>query len=211
MKMHPAVAFVTGAVAWSAAEYGLHRFAMHEQRGRNLASREHLLHHADPNWSSSKRLQGWIGIGLIGGLGIAPAVGAIAGPVGAAAAAGGWLTGYAGYEQVHAGAHRRPGRSAYSRWVRRHHFHHHFGHPMRNHGVTSPVWDWVFGTLDRPAQVRVPRRLSMPWLLDDAGCVHPELTGDYAVVGDPAGTACSGATELDRARAFENLAPLATT
>ena len=41
------VASLAGAASWTIAEYGLHRFAMHELRGKGLASREHLSHHAD--------------------------------------------------------------------------------------------------------------------------------------------------------------------
>ena len=50
--------FAAGVASWSAAEYGLHRFAMHELRGRGLASREHLAHHADVTYFSptSKKL-----------------------------------------------------------------------------------------------------------------------------------------------------------
>ena len=47
-----AAAAVIGAAAWTAAEYGLHRFAMHEMRGRGLASVEHLKHHADVTYFS---------------------------------------------------------------------------------------------------------------------------------------------------------------
>ncbi|MCB1262149.1 MAG: hypothetical protein KDB33_17440, partial [Acidimicrobiales bacterium] len=52
------LATVAGALSWSAAEYGLHRFAMHEMRGKGLASREHLSHHADVTYFSptSKKL-----------------------------------------------------------------------------------------------------------------------------------------------------------
>lgn len=51
-------AFVLGAASWSATEYGLHRFAMHELRGKGLASVEHLKHHADVTYFSptSKKL-----------------------------------------------------------------------------------------------------------------------------------------------------------
>ncbi|MGL4300691.1 MAG: hypothetical protein ACRCW4_16660, partial [Candidatus Neomicrothrix subdominans] len=51
-------AALTGALSWTAAEYGLHRFAMHEMRGRGMASREHLKHHADVTYFSptSKKL-----------------------------------------------------------------------------------------------------------------------------------------------------------
>ena len=45
-------AALIGAAAWTATEYGLHRFLMHELRGRGLASVEHLKHHADVTYFS---------------------------------------------------------------------------------------------------------------------------------------------------------------
>ena len=52
------VAAALGALGWTATEYGLHRFAMHQMRGRGLASVEHLRHHADVTYFSpaSKKL-----------------------------------------------------------------------------------------------------------------------------------------------------------
>ena len=53
-----------------------------------------------------------------------------------------------------------------------------------NHGVTSPVWDVVFGTLQKPGIIKVPRKLQMRWLVDPAtGAVREELAGHYALVG----------------------------
>ena len=55
---------------------------------------------------------------------------------------------------------------------------------MANQGVTTPVWDLVFGTYERVERpVRVPRRLAMVWLLDEHGDVRPEYALDYVVVG----------------------------
>ena len=45
-------AALIGAASWTATEYGLHRFLMHELRGRGLASVEHLKHHADVTYFS---------------------------------------------------------------------------------------------------------------------------------------------------------------
>ena len=52
------VALLIGAASWTATEYGLHRFVMHEMRGRGLPSIEHLKHHADVTYFSpaSKKL-----------------------------------------------------------------------------------------------------------------------------------------------------------
>ncbi len=125
-------------------------------------------------------------------------------PVGVALAVG-WAVGYSFYEYQHATSHLRPPTTRYQRLVRRHHFHHHFGAPMANHGVTAPMWDHVFGTHERPEQVRVPRRLALPWLVDEDGEVLAEFADDYVLVG--AAEPDERLLKLDRVRAFASVAP----
>ncbi|MEQ1508521.1 MAG: sterol desaturase family protein, partial [Myxococcota bacterium] len=76
---------------------------------------------------------------------------------------GGWLM----YEGLHRAIHVWPARTAYGRWARRHHLHHHFADPARNHGVSTPIWDWVFGTWVPVDEVVVPPRQAakLPWLV----------------------------------------------
>ena len=77
---------------------------------------------------------------------------------------------------------------------------------MANHGVSVMWWDRVFGTLERPDTVRVPRRLALPWLVDESGELLSEFADDYRLVG----SAEAGDREamLDRARAFASAAPV---
>jgi sterol desaturase/sphingolipid hydroxylase (fatty acid hydroxylase superfamily) len=196
---------LAGAFAWSLGEYVLHRFVMHELKGKGLPSREHLIHHALAGENEGKPFLSWLGIAVMGAVGILPLGLLVAGAWWGSAAYVGWLVGYGFYEYVHGHSHTHGPRNAYGRWVRVHHFHHHHGHPMANHGVTTPLWDKVFGTLERPEVIRVPRRHAMRWLVDGAGEIHPELADRYVLVGpaDPAGRMAA----IDRARAFANLAP----
>jgi sterol desaturase/sphingolipid hydroxylase (fatty acid hydroxylase superfamily) len=55
---------------------------------------------------------------------------------------------YLVYERVHFRAHFRPARTRYARWQQRRHLHHHARAGTANYGVTSPVWDVVFGTYE---------------------------------------------------------------
>lgn len=198
--------FVGGIAAWTLGEYVIHRFVMHELRGKGLPSREHLIHHADPEGNPGRPVLSWIGISVVGAvLFLAPAL-AVIGQWWAAAAYAGWLVGYGVYEQIHNRCHTHAPRWAYGHWVRVHHFHHHHGHPMENHGVTSPIWDWVFGTLVVNDHIDVPRRHAMRWLVDDHGVVKPQYAQTYALVG-PADPEARMAA-IDRARAFANLAPV---
>ncbi|CAN5628312.1 hypothetical protein BH20ACT2_BH20ACT2_00330 [soil metagenome] len=201
-------AFTTGAALWTLAEYLLHRFAMHELKGKGMMSREHLEHHVTSSWSfDPTHLLSWAGILTVGALGWLPVGWLLVGPATGAALAAGWTAGYAFYEYQHAMAHLRPPGGRYATWLRRHHFHHHFGHPMANHGVTTAVWDRVFGTYESPAAVRVPRRLALPWLVDDRGELRPEFVRDYVLVGSADSNARTAA--IDRARAFASTAPVA--
>lgn len=194
-----------GVGAWTLAEYLLHRFVMHELRGVGLPSREHLLHHADPEQNTGRPVLSWVGIAVIGALLFLPAVSVFVGLSSAFAVYGGWLCGYGIYRRIHNRSHSHPPHSSYGRWVRTHHFHHHYGHPMANHGVTSPLWDRVFGTLEVSATVRVPRRHVMPWLVDADGALRPQYADHYEIVESSRdGGRLAG---IDRARAFANLAP----
>lgn len=202
------LAFVVGVNLWFLFEYLLHRFAMHALHGRGIMSREHLLHHVSAGWNFTGRmLLAWAGVAIVGALAWLPFGTWLFGlPVGVGLAAG-WVTGYAFYEWQHALAHLRGPRNRYERWLRRHHFHHHFGHPMSDHGVSIPLWDHVFRTYESPEVVSVPRRLAagLGWLLDDDGELRPEYATDYVLTGS-VGTDERQAA-LDRARAFASVAP----
>lgn len=190
---------LAGAFLWTLGEYLMHRFGMHEARGRGLASREHLKHHADRDSILEKWPVAWTGVIAVGVLVLRPIGGW---PLGL-----GWIAGYAFYDLLHWRAHRRAPRNAYARWLRKHHFHHHFHAPLRNHGVSTPLWDVLFGTYERPTIVRVPRRLAMVWLVDDDGRCRPEYAGDYAIAGRR--SLDDAQRRLDSERAFANLAPVA--
>lgn len=201
------LALPAGAFLWFAAEYLLHRFAMHHLHGRGIMSREHLEHHVHSSWRfSATHLLSWAGVVVVGVVLWAPLGLLVGGPVAAAALPVGWCLGYAWYEFQHARAHLAPPRTAYGRWLRRHHFHHHFGHPMSNHGLSVLWWDRVLGTHQAPDRVRVPRRLALPWMLDDDGRLRAEFTDDYELVGAADGGGERQA-KIDRARAFASLAP----
>ncbi len=200
------LAGAVGFQLWILAEYLLHRFAMHHLHGRGIMSREHLEHHVAAGWSfSSTHLLSWAGMLLVGVAGWMPVAWWLFGPAIGVAVAVGWAVGYFFYEYQHMVAHLRAPKTAYQRWVRKHHFHHHFGHPMANHGVTLGIWDRVFGTLEVPDKVRVPRRMVQPWMVDDQGELRAEHEADYVLVGSADGD--GRLAQLDRARAFASIAP----
>lgn len=175
------VAVVAGVLSWTLAEYLLHRFLGHDKRTfPNPFGAEHTRHHADnyfaPSWK--KALVALVAVPAIV-LAARPLVGGELALVYGVS----FVAMYVAYEVVHRRAHTHRGLGAYGRFLRRHHFHHHFGNPRTNHGVTSPLWDLVFGTYEAPRKIRVPEKLRMSWLEDPTtGEVCADLAGDYEIV-----------------------------
>lgn len=168
-----------GVGLWTFLEYTIHRFLGHRWT-QNVFGREHTRHHATthyfaPSWKKAAAA--------------APVIAAVAalaalalGPVPGLSLAAGLTAMYVLYEVVHRRAHTHGPRGPYGRWLRRHHFHHHFHAPALNHGVTTPLWDLVFRTYARPGQIRVPEKHAMTWLVDAQGEVRPAFAADYALV-----------------------------
>jgi len=201
-------AVAVGVNLWFLFEYLLHRFAMHHLHGRGIMSREHLEHHVTAGWSFSyTHILSWLGVGVVGGLVWLPIGWWLLGPAVGWGLLVGWPIGYAFYEYTHAMCHLRPPRTRYQHWVRKHHFHHHFGRPMSNQGVSIVVWDKVFRTEDTPEVVRVPRRLAkgLGWILDDDGELRQEFADDYELVGSF--DSSERQAGIDRAKAFASVAP----
>lgn len=178
-----ALTAVLGAFTWSFLEYVIHRWLGHDARFRpNLFESEHTRHHGRGNYFAPtwKKALATVIVFCVA----TPLAMLVARPsVGVAWAAG--LAGfYAFYEVVHRRAHTHAPVGPYGAWLRRHHFWHHFGNPRTNHGVTSPLWDHVFGTWAAPEQIRVPVKLAMPWLVtEDGDRVRDEYAGSYQLRG----------------------------
>ena len=175
------LALVLGALTWTLMEYGIHRWLGHGPLAkRNPFGSEHIAHHSKgnhfaPTWTKAAAAV------VVGALLLGPAV-LVAGWSYGPSFVVGFVVFYLYYEALHRLEHVHPGIGAYGRWARAHHFYHHFHDPSMNHGVTSPIWDIVFGTYVRPEVIRVPEKLKMDWLCDPAtGDVRPELAGVYAL------------------------------
>lgn len=173
------VAVALGIFTWTLLEYVIHRWMGHDRRFRKTPfGVEHIRHHIEGNYFAptwKKAVAAAIFVAVLSG----PAV-AIAGVAHGLAYVSGLVGFYGVYEWLHRREHTHAGVGPYGRWVRRHHFHHHFADGRTNHGVTSPLWDLVFGTYERPSVIRVPEKLCMAWLLDpDTGDVRAEHAASY--------------------------------
>ena len=147
------VALPAGLIAWSLAEYWVHRYFYHEVP---ILRDLHEKHHAEPE-------------ALIGGppllmiviiftLAWLPLI-FVSGPV-AQGFTIGVLVGYMAYMLVHHAVHHwhsAPGSLLYA--LRHHHARHHYRDDDRNFGIITPFWDGVFGT-SVPSSASARRRRS---------------------------------------------------
>jgi 4-hydroxysphinganine ceramide fatty acyl 2-hydroxylase len=183
-------AFALGATSWTLAEYSLHRFFGHAKKQRRSEGApglldgdfgsEHQAHHRDTRYFTPTRRK------LQTAAVVLPVFGAVAsivvGPRRACSFVLGFGLCYAGYEVAHRRTHTHAPTGPYSRWTRRNHLSHHFSNPHSNHGVTTPIWDWVFGTHQDPGVIRVPQRHAPRWLMDATGeAVDPKYAQDYVL------------------------------
>jgi sterol desaturase/sphingolipid hydroxylase (fatty acid hydroxylase superfamily) len=174
-------AVVAGAVTWTLLEYVIHRWLGHDRRFRgNPFGVEHIEHHIVGDYFAPT----WKKVLVAGGVAVVVAAIAIllAGP----ALGGGYVAGligwYAAYEVLHRREHTHGGIGSYGRWARRHHFYHHLVDARTNFGVTSPVWDLVFGTYRKPGVIKVPPKLAMVWLVDrQTGSVHARYADTFVL------------------------------
>jgi sterol desaturase/sphingolipid hydroxylase (fatty acid hydroxylase superfamily) len=135
-------------VTWTLTEYSLHRFAFHyrarSKLGKRLVYLFHGNHHDDPRDKTRlvMPLSGAIPIMaalfLVFSLVIpAPWVE----PFGAF-----FIVGYLIYDYIHYATHHFRMKNPVAKYLRQYHLKHHYSGEEGRYGVSSPLWDMVFGT-----------------------------------------------------------------
>lgn len=138
-----------GVLAWTLLEYFLHRWFFHKDPGDTFEGKlrqfmVHGYHHEFPN----DRMRLVAPLLLSGSLGI---------PIGIAYyfAAGsydwlawfaGSITGYLAYDWTHYYTHHFSPTTRLGKFLRRYHMEHHYKDSDSHYGISSPLWDFVFGT-----------------------------------------------------------------
>ncbi len=148
-----AVLFAAGIVIWSLVEYTMHRWIFHyeprSKLGKHLHFMLHGVHHDYPNDAS--RL-------------VMPPI--VSGPLAvvfygifallfgrlAPAAFAGLLAGYLFYDTLHYATHHFSMKRGLWLWLKKYHMRHHYQDDHVGFGVTSPLWDLVFGTRSAPQE-----------------------------------------------------------
>ncbi len=118
--------FAAGMLGFSLFEYGLHRFVFHGLM--RLAER-------DPRYrfAAFMALFALVYASLLGARLSVPLL-------------GGTMAGYLGYDWIHYYTHHFRPRTRLGKWMRAYHLRHHYQDPNAFFGISSPLWDVVFGT-----------------------------------------------------------------
>ncbi len=175
-----ALLFLAGMAIWTLTEYLVHRFAFHvrteimEQVTQVLSDLTpgepaypvlkgwrqkhyflaHGVHHDYPN--DSKRLVMApvisIPLGVFFYFAFRFAFGADVAP----AMFVGMLVGYLIYDTMHFAVHHWRLRGRITLYLKKHHYRHHYQDPDKDYGVSSPLWDIVFGTWGKGGKIEEP-------------------------------------------------------
>ena len=137
-----------GVFVWTITEYLLHRFIFHlelkSEFGKKIHFIFHGVHHDYPSDSRRLVMPPSVSIPLaslfyilfrflIGDVAVYPFF-------------AGFLSGYLFYDMTHYAVHHFNMHSKFWLALKHHHIKHHYKDPDRGFGVSSPLWDIVFGT-----------------------------------------------------------------
>jgi sterol desaturase/sphingolipid hydroxylase (fatty acid hydroxylase superfamily) len=147
------VSLIAGLLAWTLLEYVFHRFILHATIRnpllRSFVNESHLRHHLAP------RDPDQILVKPLFALAVSAVIYAIIllisrNPFVSSGIMVGIWAGFLYYEAVHYRVHMSLTHSRLLQQQRRAHFYHHFSNSRQCFGVTSPLWDYVFGTMRKP-------------------------------------------------------------
>lgn len=139
---------MAGLFVWTFAEYVLHRFIFHFPiRGpvsRKLVFWTHGIHHMDPD--DLTRLVMTPFLGVLYGVPLFLLFRWMMGPVWVEPFFAFFLIGYLVYDYTHWYVHAFTPKTRFGKMVKQHHMLHHFATHDARFGVSSPLWDYIFGT-----------------------------------------------------------------
>jgi sterol desaturase/sphingolipid hydroxylase (fatty acid hydroxylase superfamily) len=141
--------FVFGMLLWTLTEYVLHRFVFHwnakGRTGKYFVFLFHGLHHDDPQDPTRLVMPPvpailivallWILFSAVFPVQFIEVIMAF------------FLVGYLCYDYIHYATHHFAMTSKVGRYLRKYHLQHHYSSERSKYGVSSPLWDYIFGTV----------------------------------------------------------------
>ena len=147
------IAFIIGVLVWTLTEYVVHRYVFHFRPSSPEMERIfflfHGVHHAQPQCKTRLVMPPIVSVPLAlvfyglfyllltvlldAGRWLPPMF-------------SGFIVGYLIYDLTHYATHHFPMRWGPLKFLKRYHMQHHYKTPDKRFGVSSPLWDVVFGT-----------------------------------------------------------------
>jgi sterol desaturase/sphingolipid hydroxylase (fatty acid hydroxylase superfamily) len=145
---------LSGLLVWTLLEYVLHRWVFHfvgqSSLAQNLQFMIHGLHHDDPNDATRLVMPPFPAVVL--GVGFYMLFRAVLGPIWSDPFYAFFIIGYLAYDYTHFSVHHFRPRTRMGKMLKQNHMNHHFKAPDSLWGVSSPIWDYVFGTVEPKAK-----------------------------------------------------------
>ncbi len=145
--------YALGIGVWSLSEYLLHRYLFHYEPTHPTLKWVwyliHGVHHEQPQCKTRLVMPPILSIPLallfygFFQLVVGTMIGA---PFWVAPLFAGFVTGYIAYDMLHYAEHHLSMKWGFLKFVKRYHLLHHFRTPEHRFGVSSPLWDYIFGT-----------------------------------------------------------------
>lgn len=147
------VSLLVGLFIWSLLEYTLHRFVFHYRprspRQERIVFLFHGIHHKQPACKTRLVMPPVVSLPMAAILyllyrGIAGSLLGLEAWV--FPLYGATMLGYLVYDLTHYATHHLPMRGKALKFLKRYHMLHHYRSPDARFGVSSPLWDYAFGT-----------------------------------------------------------------
>lgn len=139
--------FTLGILIWTFVEYTMHRWVFHYEPRSNWGKQLHFLlhgvHHDYPKDASRLVMPPVVSIPLA--LLFCGLFFLVFGRLAPATFAG-FLCGYLFYDMVHYATHHFSMKRGVWLFLKKYHMRHHYDDDHAGYGVSSPLWDYVFGT-----------------------------------------------------------------
>jgi sterol desaturase/sphingolipid hydroxylase (fatty acid hydroxylase superfamily) len=143
-----AVLFLLGVLFWTLTEYAMHRWVFHFETdnrfGKYLVFLFHGIHHDDPQDPTRLVMPPVVSLSL-GALFFYTFV-AIMGMQYTRPFFSGFISGYLVYDYIHFATHHFRPKTAFGKTLKENHMKHHWLKKGGKWGVSSPLWDHLFGT-----------------------------------------------------------------
>lgn len=137
-----------GLLFWTLTEYIMHRHLFHYQAktkvGKYMVFLFHGIHHDDPQDPTRLVMPPFPGL-IIGSIFYLLFKAAL-GPEAHMPFFAGFIIGYLIYDYIHFAAHHFTPRTKWGKNIKENHMKHHYHDKKWKWGVSSPLWDHVFGT-----------------------------------------------------------------